>query len=145
MNSPIYTLDLNFQGISQTIASYMIPHEDGVILVESGPGSTLPGLDAALAKHGYHIPDVTDVLITHIHLDHAGAAGYLARQGAEIHVHEFGAKHLLNPEKLLEAETVWNIQLSTIPERLPREMRERSVRTNLDSIGSHCQSGGGCP
>ncbi len=101
METLTYTLDLNFQGISQTIASYMIPHEDGVILVESGPGSTLPGIEAALAKRGYHIPDVTDVLITHIHLDHAGAAGYLARQGAEIHVHEFGAKHLLNPEKLL--------------------------------------------
>ncbi len=101
----IHTLDLDFQGIPHTIASYMISHKEGVILVESGPGSTLRGLEAALGAHGYTLKDITDVLITHIHLDHAGAAGYLARQGAEIHVHEFGAKHLINPEKLINSAT----------------------------------------
>ena len=99
------TLDLNFQGISETIASYLIPHARGAILIESGPGSTLPNLEKALAEHGYALPDVTDILLTHIHLDHAGAAGYLARQGARIYVHEFGAQHLLNPEKLLKSAT----------------------------------------
>jgi glyoxylase-like metal-dependent hydrolase (beta-lactamase superfamily II) len=50
---------------------------------------------------GYQIDDITDVLLTHIHLDHAGAAGWLANHGARIHVHPVGASHLLNPEKLL--------------------------------------------
>ena len=69
-----YILDLNFMGRPGTIASYLIPHKHGAILVESGPGSTLEGLARALARHGYTLDDVTDVLLTHIHLDHAGAA-----------------------------------------------------------------------
>jgi glyoxylase-like metal-dependent hydrolase (beta-lactamase superfamily II) len=73
------------------------------VLVESGPGSTLPALQAALAKQGYSPRDVTHVLLTHIHLDHAGAAGWLARQGAEVYVHPVGAPHLLNPERLLSS------------------------------------------
>jgi glyoxylase-like metal-dependent hydrolase (beta-lactamase superfamily II) len=48
---------------------------------------------------------VTHVLLTHIHLDHAGAAGWLARQGAEIYVHPVGAPHMLNPEKLIASAT----------------------------------------
>ena len=101
----IKTLDLNFQGISETIASYMIPHAQGVILIESGPGSTLPNLERCLAKHGVTFADVTHVLLTHIHLDHAGAAGWLAHQGAQIYVHEVGAPHMLNPEKLIKSAT----------------------------------------
>lgn len=97
----VITLDLNFQGRQQAIASYLIPHSGGVVLVESGPGSTLTALQAALAKEGYSPRDVTHVLLTHIHLDHAGAAGRLARQGAEVYVHPAGAAHMLNPEKLL--------------------------------------------
>lgn len=101
----IITLDLNFQGREQAIASYLIPHSSGVVLVESGPGSTLPALQAALAKEGYTPSDVTHVLLSHIHLDHAGAAGWLARQGAEVYVHPVGAPHMLNPEKLLASAT----------------------------------------
>ena len=97
----VVTLDLNFQGRPHAIASYLIPYQDGAILVESGPGSTLPALEAGLAKEGFSPSDVTHVLLTHIHLDHAGAAGWLAQQGAEIYVHPVGAQHMLNPEKLL--------------------------------------------
>jgi len=101
----IKTLDLNFQGIPETIASYLIPHDDGVILVESGPGSTLHVLENELSKCGYTLADVTHLLLTHIHLDHAGAAGWLAQRGVEVFVHEVGAPHLLNPEKLLKSAT----------------------------------------
>jgi glyoxylase-like metal-dependent hydrolase (beta-lactamase superfamily II) len=97
----LHTLDLNYQGIPNAIASYLIPHDRGVVLIESGPGSTLPGLEEGLAKFGFAFADVTDVLLTHIHLDHAGAAGWLARQGARVHVHEVGSAHMLNPERLL--------------------------------------------
>jgi glyoxylase-like metal-dependent hydrolase (beta-lactamase superfamily II) len=99
--TPVIPLDLNFQGKSQTIASYLIRHSTGAILIESGPGSCLDALQAGLAVHGLAASDVTHVLLTHIHLDHAGAAGWLARQGAQIYVHPVGAPHLLNPEKLL--------------------------------------------
>lgn len=103
--TPIVTLDLNFQGRKQAIASYLIPHSTGVVLVESGPGSTLDALQTGLADEGYSPRDVTHLLLTHIHLDHAGAAGWLARQGAEVFVHPVGAPHMLNPEKLLASAT----------------------------------------
>lgn len=94
-------LDLNFLGIQKSIAAYLIPHNHGAILIECGPGSTIAGLVSGLQVHGYTPSDVTDVLLTHIHLDHGGASGWLARQGARIHVHPAGAPHLIAPEKLL--------------------------------------------
>jgi glyoxylase-like metal-dependent hydrolase (beta-lactamase superfamily II) len=111
----IQTLDLNFMGVAGAIASYLIPHSSGVVLVECGPGSTIDGLRAELGRHGYQISDVSDVLLTHIHLDHAGAAGWLAQQGARIHVHPVGAPHLLNPEKLLaSAARIYGDQMQTL-------------------------------
>jgi len=101
----IVTLDLNFQGRPNAIAAYLIRHPEGAVLVESGPGSTLAGLEAGLAKEGLSPREVTHVLLTHIHLDHAGAAGWLARQGAEIYVHPVGTPHMLNPEKLIASAT----------------------------------------
>lgn len=101
----VITLDLNFQGRSQAIAAYLIRGGDAVVLIESGPGSTRAGLEAGLAKEGLSPHDVTHLLLTHIHLDHAGAAGWLARQGAEVYVHPVGAPHMLNPEKLIASAT----------------------------------------
>lgn len=101
----VITLDLKFQGRPQAIASYLIRSGDAVVLVESGPGSTLPGLEAGLAKEGLSPGDVTHLLLTHIHLDHAGAAGWLAHQDTEVYVHPVGAPHMLNPEKLIASAT----------------------------------------
>lgn len=101
----IVTLDLHFQNRMQTIASYLIRSGDAVALIESGPGSTLPALEAALARERLTPRDVTHVLLTHIHLDHAGAAGWFSRQGAQIYVHPLGAAHMLNPEKLIASAT----------------------------------------
>jgi glyoxylase-like metal-dependent hydrolase (beta-lactamase superfamily II) len=101
----IVTIDLNFQNKTQAIASYLIQGQDAVVLIESGPGSTLSALEAGLAKEGLSPRDITHVLLTHIHLDHAGAAGWLSRQGAQIFVHPNGAPHLLNPEKLIASAT----------------------------------------
>jgi len=123
----VITLDLNFMGISGAIAAYLIPHSTGAVLVESGPGSTIPALRTGLRAHGLTENDITDVLLTHIHLDHAGAAGWLARQGALIHVHPAGAPHLLDPQKLLNSaariygdnmQTLWGEFLPVPPERL---------------------------
>ena len=123
----IVTLDLNFQGRRQAIASYLIRSGNAVVLVESGPGSTLPGLEADLVREGLSSRDVTHILLTHIHLDHAGAAGWLARQGAEIYVHPVGAPHMLNPERLLASagriygdrmESLWGAFLPVPEEKL---------------------------
>ncbi|MBK1733923.1 hypothetical protein CKO15_01230 [Halorhodospira abdelmalekii] len=94
-------MDLHFQGRSRLIASYLIRHETGAIIIESGPGSTFGGLELELHRRGLTPADVTHVLLSHIHLDHAGAAGHLASFGAQICVHPQGAAHLAAPEKLL--------------------------------------------
>lgn len=115
VRTPIHTLDLNFQGRPLAIASYMLAHSGGVVLVESGPGSTLPALQAALKTHGYRLHNITHVLLTHIHLDHAGAAGALAAQGAQIFVHPLGAPHMLNPQKLLvSAGRIYGEQMDSL-------------------------------
>jgi len=97
----IITLDLNFQQSPNAIACYLIKHSSGAVLVECGPGSTQEALTAGLARNGLGLSDVTHVLLTHIHLDHAGAAGCMARHGAQIFVHPVGAPHLISPDRLL--------------------------------------------
>ena len=101
----VKTVDLNFLGKPGLIASYMIEHENGVILIESGPGSTIASLQAGLSAHGYSASDVTDLFLTHIHLDHAGAAGWLAGQGAHVWVHQRGYPHLKDPSILIASAT----------------------------------------
>lgn len=100
-NTSLRTIDLQFQNRKQAIASYLIRDHDAVILIESGPTSTLPTLQTALNAEGLSLGDITHVLLSHIHLDHAGAAGQLAQLGAQIYVHPLGAPHLIQPEKLI--------------------------------------------
>lgn len=97
------TLDLHFQDTSEIIASYLIPYSGGGILIESGPGSTINHLVSELNAHGFDVSDITDLLVTHIHLDHAGASGWLAQQGVRVHVHPVGAPHMIEPERLLKS------------------------------------------
>lgn len=101
----VEVLDLHFLEQPSLIASFLVHNGDEVALVESGPGSTLPHLTAALAVHGLSPADITHLFLTHIHLDHAGGAGWLAQQGATVYVHERGARHLINPERLLASAT----------------------------------------
>jgi glyoxylase-like metal-dependent hydrolase (beta-lactamase superfamily II) len=123
----IHTIDLHFMGRDGTIAVYLIPHSHGAILIECGPGSTVQNLISGLKELGVTPADISDVFLTHIHLDHAGAAGWFARQGAQIHVHEIGAPHLINPEKLLASagrlygnmmDTLWGEFIPVSPDKL---------------------------
>jgi glyoxylase-like metal-dependent hydrolase (beta-lactamase superfamily II) len=99
----IHVLDLNFQETPQAIAAYLVVGPKGPVLLETGPASTLNTLIARLNGHGYTPDDIRHVLVTHIHLDHAGAAGWWARQGARVYVHHIGASHLVDPSRLLES------------------------------------------
>ena len=112
----IHTLDLNFQDCPNAIASYLIPHPDGFILIECGPGSTQAQLEKNLMELGFSLKQLTHVFLTHIHLDHAGAAGWLAEQsGATIHVHPRGAPHMLDPTRLLASATrIYKDQMDTL-------------------------------
>jgi glyoxylase-like metal-dependent hydrolase (beta-lactamase superfamily II) len=134
--TPVITLDLNFQGKAQTIASYLIRHSTGVVLIESGPGSSIKGLEAGLALNKLSVSDVTHVLLTHIHLDHAGAAGWLARKGAQIYVHPVGAPHLINPDKLLaSAARIYGDQMEKLwGEFLPVPENQLKIPKNEEEI-----------
>ena len=96
-------IDLNFLDVQRAIASFLIETSEGPILVESGPHSTLPNLEKALKQHGYALSDIKKVLLTHIHLDHAGAAWAFAKLGATIHLHPFGIRHMADPSKLMDS------------------------------------------
>jgi glyoxylase-like metal-dependent hydrolase (beta-lactamase superfamily II) len=133
----VITLDLNFQGKTQAIASYLIKHSTGAILIESGPGSTLSALKAGLAVNGFSVADVTHVLLTHIHLDHAGAAGRIAQEsGAEVYVHPIGAPHMLNPEKLIASATrIYGDKMDTLwGEFLPVPQNQLKVPNDAEAI-----------
>ncbi len=136
MEDPVvYTVDLNFLGRKGTIGAYLVPHSQGAILVETGPRSTVQDLITGIKQHHYDIGDITDVFLTHIHLDHAGASGWMAQQGCQIHVHENGAPHLINPEKLLASAgrlygdmmgSLWG-EFTPVPESKITIMRDNEV------------------
>ena len=72
-------------------------------MVDPGPSSTLGALEAGLARHGVPVEELRHVLLTHVHLDHAGAAGHLAARAprATVRLHEEGAPHLADPARLV--------------------------------------------
>lgn len=108
-------LDLEFQGVPHVVAAFLVRGTRGPLLIETGPASTLPTLLARLAEHDVRPADVKDVLVTHIHLDHAGAAGWWARQGARVWVHPVGAPHLIDPRKLLaSAARIYGDRMGTL-------------------------------
>jgi glyoxylase-like metal-dependent hydrolase (beta-lactamase superfamily II) len=95
--------DLHFIGHPRIIATGLIHGVEGVAIVDPGPSTSLPVLERALRERGFDWTDVRDILLTHIHLDHAGATGSLLTLApdARVHVHERGAAHLIDPSRLL--------------------------------------------
>ncbi|MGE3275793.1 MAG: MBL fold metallo-hydrolase [Vicinamibacterales bacterium] len=110
-------IDLQFRGHANVIASAVLEGPDGIALVDPGPTSCLPALEAGLARLGLSLGDVRALLLTHIHLDHAGASGTIAARvpGLQVHVHERGAPHLIDPTKLLASATrLYGDQMDTL-------------------------------
>jgi glyoxylase-like metal-dependent hydrolase (beta-lactamase superfamily II) len=105
--SGISYLDLHFQGLPHVIATVVLSGPGGVVLVDPGPTSSLGTLEAGLGRAGIGIGDVTALLLTHIHLDHAGASGTLLQKNPrlKVFVHVKGAPHLIDPGKLLASAT----------------------------------------
>ena len=95
-------LDLRHLGHERVIGSYLLETEDGLALQDCGPSTCIPELKARLAERGLELQDVRHLLLSHIHLDHAGAAGALVREhpGLQVHVSEIGAPHLVDPSRL---------------------------------------------
>jgi glyoxylase-like metal-dependent hydrolase (beta-lactamase superfamily II) len=95
-------IDLLHNGAQRSVACYLLDTEDGPALFDCGPTATIDTLRAALGSRGLRLTDVRHLLLSHIHLDHAGAAGVLVREhpALQVHVSEIGAPHLVDPERL---------------------------------------------
>ncbi|MEX2645635.1 MAG: MBL fold metallo-hydrolase [Gaiellaceae bacterium] len=95
-------LDLRHQDSERVIGVYLVDTDDGLALFDCGPSTGIPALKERLAEQGLALADVRHLLLSHIHLDHAGAAGVLVREhpGLQVHVSEVGAPHLVDPARL---------------------------------------------
>ncbi|MBN2385976.1 MAG: MBL fold metallo-hydrolase [Anaerolineales bacterium] len=112
---PIEIIDLNFQNEIETMSAILVRHAEGAVLVDCGPSSTLPALEVGLQRFGLDLGAITHILVTHIHLDHAGAAGTLAQHGSQVCVHPVGAPHLLDPARLLNsARRLYGEQMNSL-------------------------------
>lgn len=125
----MYLLDTGHLNRPGTIGVYLLPLEgNSFALIESGPGSTAANVERAIEQAGFELAGLEHILLTHIHLDHAGAAGELARRsGAAVHVHHVGAPHLADPSRLLssaqriygdEMERLWGAMVPVPGEQL---------------------------
>jgi glyoxylase-like metal-dependent hydrolase (beta-lactamase superfamily II) len=95
-------IDLVHAGAPRTVGVYLLETDGGVALFDCGPSSCIPALKSGLAERGLELGDVKQLLLSHIHLDHAGAAGSLVREhpGLQVWVSEIGAPHLVDPSRL---------------------------------------------
>jgi glyoxylase-like metal-dependent hydrolase (beta-lactamase superfamily II) len=122
-NEPI---DLHHQGAPRVIGSYLLDTEDGPALHDCGPSTCVDALEQGLQERGLALTDIRHLLLSHIHLDHAGAAGVLVREhpALQVHVSEIGAPHLVDPSRLETSarrlygetfDTLWGA-LAPVPE-----------------------------
>ena len=127
-------LDLEHLGRQRVIGSYLLEGEE-LALVDCGPASCLDGLRSALAGHGLEVGELRHLVLTHIHLDHAGAAGSLVRENPRllVHVSEIGAPHLVDPDRLERSarrlygddfDRLWG-ELAAVPEANVRVVGDR--------------------
>jgi glyoxylase-like metal-dependent hydrolase (beta-lactamase superfamily II) len=128
-------LDLHHQDSERVIGVYLLQTEDGLALFDCGPSSCLEALKRRLDEQGLALTDVRHLLLSHIHLDHAGAAGVLVRQHPrlQVHVSEVGAPHLVDPSRLESSarrlygdtfDTLWG-ELAPVPEENLHVVGER--------------------
>lgn len=101
-------IDLLHMGQPEMVAAGLVRTRNGPVVIDPGPASTVPHLRAGLARHGYEIKDLSAILLTHIHLDHAGGTGVIARENPNlaVYVHELGAAHIVDPGKLVSLSLI---------------------------------------
>ena len=137
----IHTLDLGFIGVAGSVAAFLVETPGGeLVLVETGPHSTFEQLKRAVAATGHAITDIRHVLITHMHLDHAGAAWALAQHGAKIYVHPVGLRHMGNPERLMaSAQRIYGNDMDRLwgqMQPIPEEQLVPALHEQIFRIGS---------
>ncbi|HKN75454.1 MAG TPA: MBL fold metallo-hydrolase [Candidatus Acidoferrum sp.] len=103
-------LDTNWLGRPRSIAAALLESDGHRAILDPGPASTLPAIRQQLGARGIRFADLNAILLTHIHLDHAGATGALIKENPnlEVYVHKAGMRHMADPAKLLaSAERLW--------------------------------------
>jgi glyoxylase-like metal-dependent hydrolase (beta-lactamase superfamily II) len=103
-------LDTNWLGHPRSIAAVLLESDGHRAILDPGPASTLATVRQLLDSRGIGVSDLNAILLTHIHLDHAGAAGALIKENPnlEVYVHKAGMLHMADPSKLLaSAERLW--------------------------------------
>ena len=120
-------IDLLHRGLTHNVGCYVVETDDGIALFDCGPTPCIPRLEAGLADRGLELGDVSHLLLSHIHFDHAGATGALVRANPslQVHVSAVGAPHLVEPSRLEasarrlygnEFDTLWG-ELAPVPEK----------------------------
>lgn len=135
-------IDLHFLDLPEVIGVYLLRRGKEIVLIESGPASTFPALLEGLRREGVKPSEVTKVLVTHVHLDHAGAAGHLAEYGAEVWLHPKGVEHLRDPSKLwASASRLYGEAMEALWGQ-PRPIPESQLRACPDQTKIPLASGG---
>jgi glyoxylase-like metal-dependent hydrolase (beta-lactamase superfamily II) len=103
----LWLIDTYHQGQPGVVGSYLLDGPHGLGLVDVGSGATVDNLLAGVRAAGFDPLHIERILLTHIHLDHAGAAGALvaALPRAQVYVHRLGAPHLIDPTRLVRSAT----------------------------------------
>jgi len=101
MTFQIQAIDVGYLNLAGAANVFLIEGPAGFALIESGTATTWPELVSQLELRGVHPTQIMDLFLTHIHLDHAGAAGHFAAGDSRVWVHTFGVAHLIDPTKLI--------------------------------------------
>ena len=131
----VYQIDTKMAGYQGITAGYLI-RSSRPCLVETGTSTSAPVVQAALASLGIEPADLATVVVTHIHLDHAGGVGDIASMfpAAEVVVHEKGARHLADPKRLMaSARMVYGDALDVLFGELAAVPADRL--RSLDDVG----------
>jgi glyoxylase-like metal-dependent hydrolase (beta-lactamase superfamily II) len=99
------SIDLHWTGRPRSIAALLMESAGSAVVIDPGPESTLEALRAGLQERGHDFQTIDSLLLTHIHLDHAGATGALVRDNPnlKVYVHQFGSAHMVDPSRLLSS------------------------------------------
>ncbi len=132
----IFVIEPDFDGVKNAFSMYIIRGRKGIV-IETGPTITIPLVTKAIEQLG--INDLSHIMLTHVHLDHAGGAGTLSElyPNAEVLVHPEGLQHLVDPSRLINgAKKMWgeNVQdkfgqVLPIPESRIRVPKDNEVIT----------------
>jgi glyoxylase-like metal-dependent hydrolase (beta-lactamase superfamily II) len=142
-------IDVRHMGTERAVGVYLVDTEDGPALFDCGPTSTLETLKTGLRERGLELQDVRHLLLSHIHLDHAGAAGAIVREhpSLQVHVSGIGAPHLVDPSRLEASarrlygeafDPLWG-ELAPVPEGNVHIVGERVVGLDCFPTTGHAR------